>query len=444
MEEVEPQAESFSQIETPSQSSSDCLPRESDTTETALRAYVLTTIKAVEELRPNWDDCIHSVETDIDYYLHKVRSDPSVLHPYVIVVPDGGAVRAMVIGIVKKLRVSAVTAFINVPGPKATVLEILRGGRVGCQSPEIDRLLALQLSKALRGDEVDFLTFERIAWDSGLRRELQEFLGLRLKKRLSYSHDSGLNLPPRGGTVGFSQKLKRELRRKARILNRTFPQKVNFKCLSGPIELAAGLRDAMTIATKTWKHSFGWGLVGSAQAQEDLNFLIDRGLLRIYMLYVEESPAAFLIGPFYNRTFYYQYVGYQSEFEPFAVGWLLTEWALKHLVDVGAERVDFGGRGNLGCNRRLGCKESHDADVHIYAFTIRGLCLNAFFSATQVAQAFCREALLRLRLNRTRKVWMRFMMLIRTLLHLQVGPTVDKLKSRSIPLTLTQEDPSEP
>jgi Acetyltransferase (GNAT) domain len=430
------------QTQTLSGNPSDRSALDSGASESSLSAYVLTTVKAVEEFRPSWGDCIHSVETDIDYYLHKVKSDPAILHPYVIVVTDGGAVRAMLVGTAKRVRVSTVTAFISIPGPKATVLEILREGHVGRQSPEIDRLLALQLCTALKRGEIDFLTFERMSWDSGLRRELQESLGLRLKKRLTYSHDSGLQLPTRGGTVGFSQKLKRELRRKGRILNSKF-QKVNFKCLSEPIELVAGLRDAAAIATKTWKHSFGWGLVSSEQAQEDFNFFIARGLLRIYMLCLDELPAAFVIGPLYNRAFYYQYVGYQPEFEQFAVGWLLNEWLLKHLIDSGAEWVDFGGRGNLECNRRLGCKESSDADIHIYAPTIHGLCVNTFFSTTQVVQEFCREALLRLRLNRTRKAWMKFVMAIRTFFHLHAKPAPDKPETAAIPLDLRQEDPSE-
>jgi hypothetical protein len=439
MREAEVQVGNSAQTESSPVNSSGSCPRDPEAPGRGFFVHVASTIAAVEELRPIWGTWTHSRDTDIDYYLHNLRNDPTLLHPYVITIRYGEVVQAMLVGVVKKRRVSAVVAFVNICGLEARVLEILKGGWVGCQSTTIDLLLALQVSKAVRSGEIDYVSFKRLPLHSGLWREIQQFVDLRVKKRVSYMHDSVLPLTtPEGKRFPFlSGKLKREVRRKSRILNAAFPQKTRFKCFSNPMELDTGIRDAMMIAVRTWKYSLGWGLEGTLQNREDFNFFVKREWLRIYVLYVEDSPAAFLIGQLYNQTFYYQHVGYQPEFERFAVGWMLTEWALENLAAAGVGRVDFG-EDNQDCNRRLGCKASEDGAVHVYAPTLRGFCLDTFFSGTQMVQAGYRGTVSSLHLNWTRKVWREFLIAIRTRQYVQVKPQAGAAEKHQSEKTLSK------
>lgn len=377
--------------------------------------HVSSTIEAVEELRSIWGEWTHSIDTDIDYYLYKLRKDPTVVRPYVITVGHGRITEAMLVGLVREQRVSSIVAFINILGPKARILEIGRGARVGDYSSAIDRALAIRLSEALKSNEVDFVCFQRLSLRSRLFQEIEQHVALRAKRRVSYVHAPVLPLATPAGKPfqSASGKLKRELRRKRRVLNRAFPQEPRFTCFSTPQELETGIQDAMIIATKNWKYKFGWGLLGTLQVRKELDFLAERGWLRIYLLYVEDSPAAFLVGQLYNGVFYYKYAGYQARYERFAVGWLLTEWTLEHLAAAGVVKVDFG-ESEQDCNRRLGCKSSQDASVHVYAPTPLGLCLDVFFSTTQTAKTVCRGLLTTLRLNRAKRIWRDLLVAIRS------------------------------
>ncbi len=397
------------------ESLADLRAQEQGTKEKGLFVHVSSTIEAVEELRSIWENWTHSVDTDIDYYLHKLRDDPAIVRPYVITVGRDGISEAMLVGLVTEQKVSSVVAFVNIFGPKARILEIAKGARLGDQSPAIDRALALQLSEAVRSNQADFVCFQRLSLHSRLFREIEQFAGLRVQKRVSYIHDSVLSLATPAGKPfqSASGKLKRELRRKRRILNSAFPQAPRFKCFSTPPELEIGIQDAMKIAVTNWKYKFGWGLLASLQVRKELDFLAERGWLRIYLLYVEDSPAAFLIGQLYDGAYHYKYAGYEAKYERFAVGWLLTEWTLEHLAAAGVQKVDFG-ESEQDCNRRLGCKSSQDASVHVYAPTPRGAYLDIFFSTTQIARTVCRGLLTKLRLNWVRRSWRDLLAAIRS------------------------------
>jgi CelD/BcsL family acetyltransferase involved in cellulose biosynthesis len=133
-------------------------------------------------------------------------------------------------------------------------------------------------------------------------------------------------------------------------------------------------------------------------------FFARQGWLRIYILYVDDLPCAFLIGQLYNRTFYCQHAGYQPAFAHFSVGSLLTAWALEDIGAAGVEQVDLG-EGGQEHNRRLGCQMCEEGTVHLYSSTLRGFWLNLFFASAQIVRVGGRRTLSGLRLNRVSKIW---------------------------------------
>ena len=74
---------------------------------------VSTTIHAVEELRPVWKKWPHGFHTDVDYYLQSLKIDPTILHPHVLTVYQDGAPVAMLVGQVRKRRMSNVVSFVS-------------------------------------------------------------------------------------------------------------------------------------------------------------------------------------------------------------------------------------------------------------------------------------------------------------------------------------------
>ncbi len=368
---------------------------------------IATTLDAIEALRPTWRKWAHSLDTDIDYFLHELAHGPGSPRPYVITVYNEGIAQAMLVGRIRKRRAASVVSFVNIPGPRAKVLEIKKGGRMGRPSPVIDRLLALELLKASRGGDVDSVCFERLSLHSELFRQVQQLPSFLVKERVlhvfCYSVLS-LTAPERKRPRVFSGKTRREIRRKTRILERAFPGQVQLKCFSNVDELDAGMCDAMRVAVTTWQYHLGTGLTDTAQTRETFRFLAQQCWLRIYVLYLKETPCAFLVGQLYNNTFYCQYAGYHPSYTRFSVGSVLTSRAFEDLAAAGVQRVDLG-EGGQEHNRRLGCQMSEEATVHVYSPTLRGLWLNVFFGTTHVLRAGGRRTRSVLRLNRAGETW---------------------------------------
>jgi putative colanic acid biosynthesis acetyltransferase WcaF len=376
-----------------------------------LSVQVATSMREIKGLRRVWRKWTHGLETDLDYFSHNLKNDSTVLRPHVITVWEDGVAQAMLVGYVRKRRVSTVVSFVNIPGPNVNVLEIVKGGRIGRQSSAIDKLLAMELLRAIRSGDVDLVCFQRLSLHSELLREVQRLPGLLVKDRVPHVfYYSVLSLKARGGERAslLPGKARREVRRKTRILEREFPDKARVKCFSEPSEMDTGIRDALMIAEDTWQYHLGDGLSDTSQTQANLRFFAKKRWLRIYVLYLEDRPCAFLIGQVFKTTFYCQYAGYHPDFARFSVGSLLTAWALESLAEAGVRQVDLG-EGGQEHNRRLGCQKHEEGTVHVYSPTLRGLWLNMFFAATQTIRAGGRRTRSRLGLNRAVSLLQQFL-----------------------------------
>ena len=372
-----------------------------------LSVRVAATARAIEELRPVWLQWAHSPGTDIDSYLHNLKTDSTILRPHVITVYEEGIPQAMLVGLVRKQKMSTVVSFVRLPGPSATVLAIPNAGRIGRQSSAIDRLLALELLKTAELGDVDLVCFQRLPLQSELFREVRQLSGplarLRVPQIFRYSTLS-LTAPAGKRPRVFSGKIAHEVRRKTRILQQAFPGKVRFKCFCRPSEFDAGIRDAMMVAATSWQNYLGCGVSNTSQSCDNLKLFANQGWLRIYVLYVKNIPRAYLIGQHRNHTFYCQHAGYHPDFARYSVGSLLTAWALESMTAAGVEQVDLG-EGDQEHNRRLGCDLRYEGTVHVYSRTWRGFSLNIFFAATQILRDCGRRVLLRLRLHWVIKRW---------------------------------------
>jgi hypothetical protein len=369
---------------------------------------VSTTIQAVDELRPVWKEWPHRLDTDLDYFLQSVKHDPTILRPHVITVYQDGVPVAMLVGQVKKRRISTIVSSVSFRGTNATVLEILNGGRMGHESSAIDNLLALELLKIVKSGYIDLVSFQRLALHSELFREVQRLRSLLVRdcvlRSFRYSVLSVADSAESRSSV-FTGKVRREVRRKTRILQSAFPDKVRFKCFSHPAEIDAGISDAMTVAVTTWQYHLGFcGLTDTSQSLAILRFMAEQGWLRICILYVNDLPCAFLVGQLYEKTFYCQHAGYRPEFARFAVGSLLTARAFDDLAAAGARQFDLGD-GRQEHNRRLGCQESEEVAVHVYCPTLRGIWLNIFFGATGIVRSGGHKAKVVLHLSGVDKMW---------------------------------------
>jgi CelD/BcsL family acetyltransferase involved in cellulose biosynthesis len=399
------------QLEVPLDDLSSSPPREQGVEPENLSVQVASSMQEIKDLRPAWRNWAHGLETDLEYFSHIVKNDSTIQRPHVITIWKDGICQAMLVGYVKKRKVSTVVSFVNIPGPNVHVLEIVRGGRIGRQSSAIDKLLAMKLLQAIRSGDVDLVCFQRLSLHSELLHEVQQLPGLLVRDRVPHIfYYSVLSLQARAGKQAslLPGKARREARRKTRILEREFPGKARVQCFSERREIEVGIRDALMVAATTWQYHVGQGFSDSSQTQANLRFCAKKKWLRIYVLYLEDAPCAFLIGQLFKNVFHCQYAGYHPDFARYSVGSVLTARALENLAEAGVEQVDLG-EGGQEHNRRLGCQKREEGIVHLYSPTLRGIWLNMFFAATQTVRTSGRKTLSGLQLNRAVKLWLQFL-----------------------------------
>ena len=377
-----------------------------------LTVRVATTWEAVEELRPVWLPWTNGLDTDIEHYVQSLKNDKTTVSPYVLSVWKGETPLGILAGQIKERRASATIAMVRVNGPRIRMLEILAKGRMGPESEEVDRLLTSRLGEDLKKSHVDLAFFHRLSTECSLYKSVWHLHNRLTPKRIvhvfSYSVVP-LVAPPGIRPAVFSGKIMREARRKTANLRREFDGKVSLRVFSQVEELNEGLNDVERVNEGTWQSAVGSDLTDPMQTADIFRFFAEKGWLRIFVLYVDERPCAFLIGLLHGKTFHCEHAGYHAKFAKYSVGSVLTNLAFEKLAASGLEQVDLG-EGGQEHNRRLGCEKNQEATLHVYAPTFRGLSLSFFFGVAQQSKLLGSWTRQTLHLEWAGKKWREFLL----------------------------------
>jgi hypothetical protein len=68
---------------------------------------------------------------------------------------------------------------------------------------------------------------------------------------------------------------------------------------------------------------------------------LDRGWLRMYVLWLNDAPAAVMYGFFYNRQFYFYQHGFDDRYGRYSVGLVLMALTIRAAIDEGAQAFDL-------------------------------------------------------------------------------------------------------
>src|SRR3974390_472870 len=221
---------------------------------------VATTWQAVEELRAVWQPWTNGLNTDIEHYVQSLKNDKSAVCPYVISDWNAENPLGILAGQIKERKASTTIAMVRVNGPRVSILEILRKGRMGPPSVEVDRLFANQLAQDLQEGRFDLVFFHRLPASSSLYRSVWHLPSKLTRKRIAHVFSySMLPLIANPGTrpAVFSGKINREARRKTTNLERKFGGEVGLHIFSQVEELNQALADVEKVHEGTWQSAVG-------------------------------------------------------------------------------------------------------------------------------------------------------------------------------------------
>jgi hypothetical protein len=359
--------------------------------------WTIRDLDGLEDLRGIWKSWPGSRDSDLDFFCGRVRSRGSRCEPHVIVLARNARPECILIGLRERRRILVRLGHFTICQPEVNVLEFVYGGLRGNASEETCSALVWHVIRSLDEGDADLALFEPLDVESPLYR-----CALQLPRFASLDHSCCTNGHwlmnfPKGlddllMSLGRSQRSK--LRRKYNKLFSGWEGKAQVRSFRSLADLEPAISDMEEIASRTDKRLlFGVGFFDTPQIREQMAVAAEKGWLRIYILYLDEKPAAFWRGTVYERCLQADDVGHDPVWREFSPGICLFLNILEDLREEDIKIVDFC-FGDIQFKQCFGGVRRIESRVHIYAPTLRGLQLNLLETATQRATD-CAKFLLR-------------------------------------------------
>jgi len=349
----------------------------------------------LEILRPIWKSWPGSRDSDLDVFSSMARSRGNRCRPHVVVLIRNARPDAILIGLRERKKMPFKLGYFTICQPEVNVLEFVYGGLRGNASEENCAALVRQVMSSLAEGDADLALWKQLDVHSPLYK-----CALQLPRFTSRDHSRCLNdhwfLNFPKGLDAFFMSLGRSQRSKLRrkyeeVLNR-FVGKVQVRSFRSLTDLKATISIMEEIASKGHhRRVFKCDDCDTPQIRQRLMVeaermvvAAERGWLRIYLLYLEEKPAAYWMGTLYDRCLQADHVGYDPIWSEFSPGIFLLLNILEDLRDEDIKSVDFG-CGTDQFKQCFGDLRRVEPSVQIHAPTLRGIQLNLLSTVTHRA-----------------------------------------------------------
>ncbi len=344
------------------------------------------TIDAVEASRPSFERLpAENVDAEIDFFLTVVRHRKEVLRPHVVFLDlaDGREMR-----IVARLEQQSGSTRLGTRPLRR--LQVTFGGVSGAQTAADYELVVSTLRAALVNDEADVVALSQIEQDTPLydvARSGAPWWRVDHVPAKSVHWRAELADSLEGFISSRGKKTRANIRRHARQLIRAHGDVLEVREFSEPQQLDELTSELESIAARTYQRGLGVGYTGDESQRALIDLAARRGWLRARVLYIAETPAAFAYGYCYRGTFY----SVANSFDPAFASYDVGLYTLMQLVDgLCRERDvrvwDFG-TGDAEYKERLGDLRLNEAEVLMFAPSIRAVRHNAARSARVAASS---------------------------------------------------------
>ena len=352
---------------------------------------VARTVQEVESWRDVWCSLQQHFNADLDFYLLILQQRPQILRPNVIVMKEGGTVRAMALGWLEDINIDFKLGYKALFSSRVRALTLIYGGLLGEQSPDTATAFVGEYLKALGNGEADVAQFSFLRLDSPMYRLLrlsgssvcrdcivqpQAHWRMQLPKTL----DEAL--------ARLSRNHRQQLKRNCRNFEKAYPDGFVVRCYSSREELARIATDVEEIAKRTYQRGLGVGFLNDEETRKRLELESSRGRLAMYVLYAANKPAAFWWGTLFAGTFYSHALGYDPRLSEHSPGMFLIVKAVEDLCQRGIGQIDFG-IGDARYKSQFGNEHWEEASLRIFAARSRPILLNlsSTLNAAMIASA---------------------------------------------------------
>jgi hypothetical protein len=362
-------------------------------TTNSLAFQTIRGLRELETLREIWKSWQGTRDSDLDFFSSAVRSRGTGCHPHVIVLTRDGSPDAILVGLREHKKMPVKLGHITICQPQVDVLEFVHGSLRGRASDENCAVLVQQVVQSLDQGEADLAVWEQLGVDSPLYSCMLQLQRFPWGDHYRCHDDHRIMIFPKGLDAFLSslcRSQRSKLRRKYQKVLDRFAGGMRVVQFRAGADLEPAISVMEEIASKSDKRRSGFGFFDTPQVREQMAIAAQGGWLRIYVLYLEDKPAAFWMGTLYDRCLQADQVGYDPIWARFSPGIFLFLNILESLQNADIETVDFG-RGSSQLKQYLATLRRVEASAHIYASTMRGLQLSLLSATTHRATTLARR-----------------------------------------------------
>lgn len=362
------------------------------------RVEILRTRSEIEALRQFWSSCSPPRDADLDFFLFISDLYSEVERPHVVVLYDGDAPKALLAGRLEIGRLPIRLGYFALPVPTLRMLQIVHGGWLGDLSESNAKRLVDSLINSLAVGEADVASLHSpdlnssiVRWGRALPPWWCSDHAVRPQARRvrELSPDAGPFLR------GLSQNERYQQRKRARNLANEFGDH-RIESLTEPTDVDQLMRDAESIASKSYQRGLRVGFSDTSMTRSRLLFEAHKGWLLGYVLYLNGQPAAFWIGSLRNGVFLSEYLSFDPAYTKYAPGMYLILKVMEELQDKPrnppVRLVDFG-IGDAAYKERLATRHWQESTVLIFAPRPRAAWTNSLRLLAETANRCVKQAL---------------------------------------------------
>lgn len=356
---------------------------------------VARTRHEVELLRPVWDGLpVRSVDADLDYFLAVVDGDPDTIRPHVLHL-SGPRGDLLVVARLVEQAFPVRLGYRVLGRVRARALVVSFEGVLGAgEDAELGQVLAA-LRGELRAGEADLAVLQKIdtagAWFrvvTGSAPRTGHLVRPAVPLWTTDVPGSWEQL-----LAARTAKSRRQIRYDDNKLRRAYGDRLELRRLDQPAHRHRLPGDLREVAAESYQRDIGVSVLDSEVQSALLREAGARGWLRVWMLYVDQRPAAFWWGVLRHGTVSIGSPGFRRELARDRVGYYVLRRMLEDCcADPEVRRIDYG-PGAADYKERFGTSRADVADVVLLAGRPRPVAVGALLAAQDRVVALAKRGL---------------------------------------------------
>lgn len=341
----------------------------------------LSSLEALEAVRPLWEACQQHPLADFEFYAVICRARSDRTQPCVLVLWRDQTPVALLAGRVDTEHKAIRIGYATLASLTVRQLRFIAGGALGDLSEQHLACFIHGVDRLMRAKGIAVAVFEGMTEGTAAHGHLRDAFGTWRRATVdgaSRHWRMALSDTWEGFMKTRPAKHRYWLNRLPRMLQRQFPGRWHIDTFTAP-ETATGFVDAAErVASSAYHRSMGAGFCKNEEYTERVKLEAARGRLRGYVLTIDGHPRAFWYCVVYRDTLHLIATAYDPAYKAFELGTLLLMRVFKDHCGNGVREVDFG-LGDADYKQRFGTDFVVEALVSVFAATPKGLVLRCLY-----------------------------------------------------------------